>query len=232
MIGLVKNHQGRLVQPPASRIAAYRTGGEWLCFDYETIEVAAAPMVFVLWIDRSGSMAGVMEAVKDTARHFLNILPAHAECLVGSFSDDRSPAAKNGGGGQCSPENFDLDAITAGGGTDIYEPLADSYRTLGYASFRDHQKAVIVITDGRITTDPAQSSARKSALLAQKRDAPTFVYWLGDREETHLPGLADHFIDNRGDVRAGLMRYFDILGAAYKKQTVLTIKACPAGNTP
>ena len=87
VIGLFKDAQGQLIQPPASQIGAYTTGGERLCFAYQTIEMAAAPMTFALWIDRSGSMKDVMGAVKETARHFIHLLPNHARCSVGSFND-------------------------------------------------------------------------------------------------------------------------------------------------
>jgi hypothetical protein len=227
VLGAFRNAQGQIVAPPAGSLAAYTTGGERLCFEQATIEQApeAATMMFVLLIDRSGSMHDVMPDVRRAAARFLDDLPDSAACVVASFAEDVRFHARRGLiDNQCEAHRFDLDAIEAGGSTDLFTPLADIYAEMGDPAVSDWQKAVIILTDGQVNkhTDDAGKVA------ARKGDTVTFTYFLGDREERWLKGVSDNYLTHAGDLPSMLGRYFEVLSDAYRKQTVLRLKQCPA----
>lgn len=228
--GLFKDHQGRIVSPPTHSLAAYTTAGQRLCFEQTTVSVAPklVPMSFVVLIDRSGSMTSVFDEVRSTAYQFLDDLPDQASCAVGTFSDTWSFSGLNQGGAkQCRRTAFDLNTISAGGNTNLFGPLEEAYRWLGAPGRDNHQKAVIVITDGRIN----QQVDKAKAVAALKRDAVTFVYFLGAQEDKWLKGIADNYLGHKGALQAQLSRYFSIVSAAYRKQVVLQLRQCPATQT-
>ena len=227
---LFKDDQGQIILPPQSSLAAYTTGGDRLCFEQAELEKPVetpAPMAFVLLLDRSGSMAPVMPEVQAAAQSFIEALPDTARCTVAAFSETISldPAAGLGSG-QCRAENFALGQLSVGGNTDLYSPLAWAYDMLKTPSLRDHQKAVVVLTDGaaNLNLDLARN------VTALKGDALTFVYFLGAREERFLQHIADNYLEHRGDLASQLGRYFEVISTAYRKQTVLRLKSCTAAD--
>ena len=151
VISSFKNQAGNFVSPPADTLAVYTTSGEKLCFDYKTIQQAAPKMGITILLDRSGSMAGNIEAVKQSAKKFMGLLPLGAECAVGSFNT--SVTYGHSKYQSCTGGGFGFETITASGGTDIFTPLKEAYTTLSGAYFKDYQKAVIVITDGYTIND-------------------------------------------------------------------------------
>lgn len=179
-------------------------------------------MHFILMLDRSGSMANVMEQVKATSRQFLAALPANAYCSVVSFASGWSDHT-GGKTQQCSGLKLD-EKISAGGGTDLYTPLAALYRHFGAPGYVDWQTAVIIITDGAINSSNAERT--KAELLAAKGKVKTFVFWLGDHTEKHLAGLADAFISRQGEITPYLSEVYGAVGEAYRKQQVLKPRAC------
>lgn len=230
IVASFKDAAGNFVEPPRSSLAVYDIGGKKLCFDYEDVEIAAPPMMFGLLLDRSGSMEAVIGDVTRTAQGFLNLLPDTAQCMVGSFSDDYTDHGNNQLQ-SCQPGHFDLQGITALGGTDLYTPLLDMYRFMGQPQFKNHQKAVIIVTDGVISDTPKEALRRKAILLQAKQDVLTFTYWLGDHSDQHLAELADGFMAQGSNVRGTLAGYFDTIGNAYRKQRVLNIAACSKGGS-
>lgn len=226
IVASFKDTAGNFVVPPVSNLAVYDIGGKKLCFDYEDVEIAAPPMLFALLLDRSGSMETVIGDVTRTARRFLGLLPDSAQCMVGSFSDDYT----DHGYGQlqpCQSRYFDLRGIMALGGTDLYTPLLDMYRFMGQPQFKNHQKAVIIVTDGVISDTPEEAERRKYVLLQEKQDTLTFTFWLGEHSDQHLAELADGFMAQGSNIRSTLAGYFDAIGNAYRKQRVLNITSCP-----
>ncbi|MEM7547702.1 MAG: vWA domain-containing protein [Pseudomonadota bacterium] len=224
---LFKDNEGRISEPALGTIAAYRTGGERLCFERAQIDTVeqAPPMVFNLLIDRSGSMAPVMDQVREAAKTFLDDLPDHANCGVASFASQWSVAPrKDWADRSCRASSFELEGLEAGGGTDLFGPLAEFYSWMNRSQFTDHQKAVIIITDGRVNGQ----LERKAAVEAAKGDVLTLVYFLGASDDAWLQGLADSYIAHRGDLTAQLGRYFEVLSDAWSKQTVLQLKSCAA----
>lgn len=224
IIGSFRDTNGNFVAPPADKIAIYSTSGEKLCFDYVTAPQAAPKIGITILLDRSASMRGYIEEVKIAAQEFLNILPASAECSVGSFNTGLTYGHANYQ--PCSGGGFGFEAIEASGGTDIFTPLKDAYTTLSGAYFKDHQKAVIIITDGYSFAD----QALYQELLGLKKDILTFVYFIGGEKKDDLEGLTDHFISKGGDVRASLSQYFGALGNAYNSQKILNVRRCKGGH--
>jgi uncharacterized protein YegL len=241
---LFKDADGNIVQPPASALGLYSTGGDQLCFTEETVTSLATsaqpltsgittpnlPMTFAILIDRSGSMSGVMEDVKRAAHGFIDSLPVGANCRVGAFADEGGTydAALGLGSGTCRSSNFPLSGLQAGGGTDLFRPLQDLYTFMQAPERAGHQKAVIIITDGEVNAN-LNLAATVEAL---KQDTVTFVYFLGGHEERFLKNLADNYLTHEGAVAEALPEYFSVLSEAYTSQTVLRQAACPAPVEP
>ena len=226
VVGLFKDHQGRIVTPPAESLAAYTTSGQRICFERATIETApeVVPMSFALLIDRSGSMKDVMSEVREAAVSFIDALPETATCAVWAFSDDWSFAEEDGLGVKaCRSSEFDLTQLQAGGRTNLFAPLRKSYEWLSHPSRANHQKAVVIITDGRVNENEEEGEA----VAALKGDALTFSYFLGEWEDRWLKGLSDNYLSHKGDLGTQLGRYFEVVSSAYRKQTVLQLRTCP-----
>lgn len=217
-----KDNNGNFVSPPISQLSVTNAYGDRLCYDYDDIAIASLPMRFTILLDRSGSMENYLEDVKQVAYEFIDMLPDTAYCEVGSFSDENVWHFQ-GSAPLCRPENFSLNLVAAWGGTDIYTPLLNTYKRMeGYKA----QKAVIIITDGIISSNFLMKSARKEELQATKKDTLTFVYWLGEYNEQDLKELADSYTHHQGSIRENLQKYLDVLANAYKKQRALTVYPC------
>ncbi len=130
------------------------------------------------------------------------------------------------GRGSCKASSFQLGDLRADGGTDLFTPLGAIYGWMNNAQFVDHQKAVIIITDGQVN---AQRD-RKASVEAAKGDVLTLVYFLGASDDVWLKGLADSYLAHCGDLSAQLKRYFGVLSGAWSKQTVLQLKSCPSNG--
>lgn len=219
-----KDKQNSFVSPPADSLALYNTGGDKLAFEYSKESLSPQEMAFVLLLDRSGSMSEVIGDVGSSAKDFLKILPKTAQCAVASFNGSYSyhdQYYQN-----CNSGDFKLNGLTAEGGTDLYSPLLSAYNNLSQANFKDHQKAVIIITDGQIPSD----DGLRAKLLSAKQDVLTFVYFLGDKNDEQLVGLANAFLAPSSDIKASLDQYFHSLGSAYNYQKVLKVKRTKGGN--
>lgn len=223
IVASFKDASGRFVSPPADSIAIYSLSGENLCFEYKTVQQMPPNIGIALLLDRSGSMAGNMDAVKSTANSFLNSLPSNALCAVGSFNSELSYGHKNYQ--QCNQGGFGFDDIEASGGTDIFKALNSTYSDLSGSYFNNYQKAVIVITDGYTINN----EKLKAALLAKKNGILTFVYFIGGNHKDDLEGITDHFISQGGNVKQSLSQYFSAIELAYKSQKILRVKPCSGG---
>tara|TARA_R110001599_G_scaffold353823_1_gene599129 strand:+ start:1980 stop:3029 length:1050 start_codon:yes stop_codon:yes gene_type:complete len=223
VVGSFKDRGGNFVSPPVGSLAVYNTSGEKLCFDYETAAQAKPKMVFMLLVDRSGSMFDVMDDVKTSAKAFLKSLPPTAMCAVSSFSD--SFTYHNERYENCNGGVYKIDDLVADGGTQLYTPLLRAYQSLTQDYFKDYQKAVIIITDGQVPPNPIL----RNQALAAKQDVLSFVYFLGEKEEAQLSSLADVFLQSTSDIKNNLNQYFDALSTAYKTQTVLNVRQCQGG---
>lgn len=172
---LFKDHQGKIVTPPQGSLAAYTTGGQRLCFDQSVVEREVdnpVPMAFTLLLDRSGSMNDVIDEVRQAALGFIAALPDTAQCTVVAFGTSYSVDPGQGlGTNSCRAENFLHQPLGLDGTTDLFTPLGWTYSTLAAPHMADHQKAVIILTDGGV------NERTKDVVLmeALKRDALTFV---------------------------------------------------------
>jgi len=219
-----KDRQGSFVSPPIDSLALYTTGGDRLAFEYTKVTKAPPKMAFILLLDRSGSMKDVIEDVQTSAQDFLKILPDSAKCAVASFNG--TSTYHNDYYQSCNKGDFHLNSLKAGGSTDLYTPLLNAYESLSRASFKGYQKAVILITDGQIPPD----EGLRTKLLSAKQDVLAFVYFLGEKNDEQLIGLANAFLAPSSDIKASLDQYFGSLGSAYNNQTVLKIKRTEGGD--
>ena len=223
----VRDPKGNFTKASASNLVWVRPDGQLVCFDLKDVDQANAPakMSFTLLVDRSGSMSNVMPDVIATTRHFLSLLPKRAECTVASFAgswQNHTPGEAQACG-EAAAQALD---IKAGGATDIYGPLTHFYGRYADTAYEDWQTAIIVITDGEATAGITDLTKDKASLTTRKGEVKTFVFWLGNRNERFLDGVADYFLSNRGDVRGTLSKAFQVLGAAYSKQQILKPKKC------
>lgn len=223
LIANFRDRNGNFVSPPKGSLALIRTSGQKLCFEYKDVHIAAPKMAFILLLDRSGSMEAVISDVRDSAQIFLKDLPGCAECALASFNG--SYAYHNSVFQSCNKGDFKLQTLKAEGGTDLYAPLLGAYESLSRDAFKDYQKAVILITDGQIEPDEEM----KQKLLTAKKDVLTFVYFLGEKYEHPLIGLADAFLQSTTDLQANLQQYFHSLSTAYGTQKVLEVRPCKGG---
>ena len=220
IVASFKDSSGQFVSPPPDSVAIYSLSGEKRCFDYKTVQQAPPNIAIALLLDRSGSMAGNIDAVKSTANNFLNSLPSNALCAVGSFNANLTYGHKNYQ--QCSGGGFGFENIAASGATNIFKALSSAYSDLSGNDFNGYQKAAIVITDGYTVND----AKVKAELLVKKNDTLTFVYFIGGNHKDDLEDITDHFISQGGNVKQSLSHYFSAIGLAYKSQKVLSIKPC------
>lgn len=236
---LFRDEQGRIVKPAQGSLAAYTINGERLCFapDEEQVELsvpgsvsepgsaAQNPMAFSVLLDRSGSMSGVRSKVDRAARSFIDALPNDAQCTVGGFASTFSFNASDGyGTASCRADNFSLSGgRDLGGSTDLFTPLAEVYERMNAPEISDHQRAVIIITDGGLN----QSLELEAELLRAQGQTVTFVYFLGGESDEHLQALAHNYLDHEGDLAASLDRYFDVVSMAYSSQSLLRLVPCP-----
>ncbi|WP_172332130.1 VWA domain-containing protein [Mangrovicoccus sp. HB161399] len=239
---LVRDGAGNVIDPPQGALALYRTGGEKLCFEEQVVQVRSTktvplgsssgatstdrlPMNFVILLDRSGSMLNVMDDVKAAARSFIDDLPDNATCVVGAFADEGGSfePSEGLGLGYCRAANFSMSGVKAGGGTDLFQPLKNTYEWLAREK-PGEQSAVIIITDGVVNRKTELSSVVRDL----KGDALTFVYFLGGREERYLRSIADSYLTHEGDLADQLPKYFKVLSETYSSQTVLRQVACAA----
>jgi hypothetical protein len=189
--------------------------GAPVCFALKDVEEVDTRLLFDILIDRSGSMRAYMPMVQDAVVRFFAHLPANARCRVTSFNEAyrrHTPTY-----GPCTAEAQGLEQLVGQGNTDIFGALAGVYDDHHVAG--EHQRAVVVVTDG-----VGQSDLSKAAVAA-KKNAVTFIYWLGDYDERRLTGLADASIYGRDDAEATLDRYFQSINDAVRAQQVIVTGA-------
>lgn len=223
IIASFKDQHGNFVSPPKNSLAVYDTAGNKLCFDYQDAAQAGESMHLALLLDRSWSMSNDIEAVKSTAKDFLNLLPFNASCAVANFGDTfqfSHDTYRN-----CGLTNFGIDDIALSGTTDIYAVLKPTFENFNGPYFQGKQKAVVIVTDGYTLND----ATRRQELSSLKGDTLTLVYFIGGTHRNELEGITDHFVSHQGDIATSLGRYFSLLGSAYSTQKVLNIRSCQGG---
>lgn len=223
LLASFKDASGNFISPPQDRVAVYNSQGQELCFDYKDVHQAQQKMTFILLLDRSASMGSVMNEVKQSANLFLKSLPPSAQCAVASFNHGFTYHNKHFR--SCNFGDFKLDGMVAEGGTDLLVPLLRAHESLGRAEFADHQKAVIVITDGQITQNPVM----QQAVLKAKKDTLSFMYLRGKASNAHIKALADGYIHDPANFKESLGEYFESLSDGYNTQKLIQVKTCAGG---
>lgn len=206
-----RDARGRTIRLHPEEVGLFTWKGAPVCFALQDVEEVDTRLLFDILIDRSGSMGPHMSMVKEAVARFFDHLPANARCRVTSFNEAyrrHTPTY-----GPCTAQAQGLERLTAQGNTDIFGALAGVYDDHQVAG--QHQRAVVVVTDG------VGRSPLTKATVAAKKNAVTFVYWLGDYDEHRLTGLADASIYGRDDAEATLGRYFHSIGKAVRAQQVV-----------
>ena len=117
-------------------------------------ELSASAFSFVIAIDSSGSMSATdilpdrFSAAKETAKDFVNNLPADSYVGILSFSGDSNieqELTKNKLDLTYSIDNIEISNV---GGTDVADAIINSARLLD----NEKRKAVILLSDGQVNT--------------------------------------------------------------------------------
>ena len=66
--------------------------------------------------------------------------------------------------------------------------------------------------------------------MAAKKDILTFVYFLGNKDDQELIGLADAYLQTGTNIKTSLQNYFHSLSAGYGTQKVLEVRPCSGGK--
>lgn len=223
LLASFKDTSGNFISPPQDQVAVYNSQRQKLCFDYKDVRQTQQKMRFILLLDRSASMGGVMDDVKRSANLFLKSLPPSAQCAVASFNHGFT--YHNEYFQSCNLGDFKLDGMVAEGGTDLLVPLLRAHESLGRAEFADFQKAVIIITDGQIK----QNTVMQQAVLAAKKDTLSFMYFRGKASSEHIKALTDGYIHDPANFKESVGEYFETLSDGYNTQKLIQVKPCTGG---
>lgn len=202
-----------------SMITAHHASGENRCFSVEPIGGQFNPVTAHVLIDRSGSMNGHIGSVQRALREFAAVLPNTSQCRFTSFANDMTDHTN--GFQSCRSASVAIASIQAGGGTNLFPTLRQSY-----ADFRrisSNQKFMLVVTDGE---DTSGQSLRD---VLSEKTAQTFVLWAGNQRPEFLGELPDATLSADGNIGAAISAFFKTLGEVIAQQQVLVLpKLCPA----
>lgn len=209
----LRDGAGEFIVPDGDTVGVFSFDGNPVPHIVAPFSSSTVPAHMDLLLDRSGSMTPVIDLVKQAASDFMARLPKNTLCRATSFNasyvrhtPDYQP---------CVPGIHNVGWIQAGGGTNIYAPLIETYQD--GPSDPDGLRLVVVVSDGL-----GQSGFDRDDVIGEKT-APTFVYWLGDYDEDRFKGIADTFIYGQQDMDALLVRYFGQIAQAIDNQYVITI---------
>lgn len=142
-----------------------------------------------LVLDRSGSMQGSkLSAAQTASKQFVGELRADDEAQVITFGDGTYTVAQRWTRNEATL-NSTIDSIGASGGTALWEA---AYEGVTEAGPRTGQSAVVLLTDGRDTSDPSPSRSLQDVIdEAQARGVPVYAIAFGSNPaETELQRLA------------------------------------------
>ena len=218
-------------------LAAFTRHGEMLAprrqhmgvFDLHTLEPLefqlktwgqGLPQSFLLTLllDASGSMSGgTMTEAKKAIRGFVKTLPSYARCQLITFTETLNyitpiPAP-------CEDMAKALKDVEPGGGTDLYQSLATTYREAALLRFL-HQ-VLVVVTDGIGGHNSVTKGdvARAKSLANMK----TLVFWAGNYEPDALAGLVDVEIQAGRNLGQDIHYFFQQTADVIEGQVAMTI---------
>lgn len=186
-----------------------------------------------LVIDRSTSMRGArMQNVQMAAMDMLDALGTEDRLAVVTFSDRAEVVAPSTSGTEKRLFRSAIASIAAGGGTEIYQGLAEGIKQVEANAGRDTINHVILLTDGRTYGDEAFALAAARKVEAQGITISAFG--IGeDWNDTFLDNLAhagggtSHYIDAPNKIREILKTQVEGLANLALRKVRLRINAAP-----
>jgi Ca-activated chloride channel family protein len=143
----------------------------------DSFQEAVSPVSVVLALDSSGSIRSAAPLVIEAARGFVGALRPKDALGVLMFAD-RSTLMQDLS--TVRQQSFEaIDQYKVGGGTALYDALADSFSRLKNVPGR---RAVVIVTDGRDENNPGTGpgSTRKfEDVLALQKESGAVVYGIG-----------------------------------------------------
>lgn len=138
------------------------------------------PFDVVLVVDSSGSMQGVMDKARSAAKVFIGRMARGDRLALIDFDSSVRPVADSSG--DKAALTAAADRIEAGGGTALYDAVAQAVRSVKPA---DRLTAVVALTDGKDESasgrEPGSKLGRAEMLaLLGQRGVPVFAVGLGD----------------------------------------------------
>lgn len=138
-------------------------------------------------IDSSGSMSGndPDEYRKTASKRFISGLIEGDRATVIDFDSNAyvdQPLTTD-----FDAVNASIDGLDASGGTDIAAGIREAIREYDRNSNESRGKVAILLTDGRASTAPAKSAARRAA----ERDIPIYPIGFGDPDDQLMREIAD-----------------------------------------
>lgn len=175
------------------------------------------PSLTVFCLDFSGSMEGEGEAqLKEAMRMLLDQQVAGQYLIQASSQDvtivipfDSAPRTVWQVQGN-APDALarlldDVQALSVGGGTDIYAPAVQALRVIGQYTIEQYAPAIILMTDGQ--SDGSLPNF-VNAWNQMNQDIPVFSIMFGDAQAGQLEELADHTRGRVFDGRSDLVKAF------------------------
>jgi VWFA-related protein len=139
--------------------------------DIRVFSANAVPVSWGLVLDRSGSMAGMIDDVYKASLHALDLASKTDEAFVSTFSDTVSLEH------EFTRDHHVLQnaviGIRALGGTALWDAVADGIRRMAEAS--EQKRVLVVVTDG----DDNESRRRFSDLLGDIERSDVIIYTVG-----------------------------------------------------
>lgn len=164
------------------------------------------PSFTVFCLDFSGSMEGAGE--RDLTRAMRTLLiQAEAEryllqtgpndvTVVIPFDDKLKPGARPAdwtvvGNNPAALERLfgQVEAMAAGGGTDIYEPVVEALAVLKQRGYEGYSASIILLTDGKSEGEIGAVTEQQDELAIH--DVPIYSITFGDADPTQLERLAE-----------------------------------------
>jgi len=222
----VRDHSGRYLDGfPQDRFQITDNGSPQ---PISLFESDSAPLSCAVLLDTTGSMAGVLPAVKSSIMHMIDELSADDEVAIYTFSV-----------GLRRVQDFTSDKAAAkqavlrsraAGGTALFDAISELSREI---EPRNGKKAIIVFTDG--DDNSSTLNARAAVQRAKKAGVPVYAVAEGDalksasllseiREIAESTGAKFHQVHKTGDISDVFKDISGDLGHTY----LLAYKAPPA----
>jgi len=223
--------------------------GYFLLFIYPSVvNQSPIPKDVVFVIDTSGSMEGTkIEQAKRALKYGLDKLNGSDRFNIIAFSTvtNRYSNALNGVSSIPAAKEF-VDDISAGGSTDLQDPLVDSITWFQNDS-RLH--IVVLLTDGRDTTGHSDAAIirtlKETATYRARADLQLFVFGVGEDVDFEiLDKLSNEFgdgiptyIKSEADLEMTLKSFYDRIATPLLSNVQLTITPsstpvlCETGST-